>query len=38
MESAILREKAIKGWKRAWKMELVEDDNPGWRDLFGEVT
>jgi putative endonuclease len=33
MESAILREKRIKKWKRAWKLELVEEGNPEWRDL-----
>lgn len=34
MESAILREKAIKEWKRAWKIELIETANPEWRDLY----
>ena len=29
MESAISREKAIKAWKRAWKVELIEKENPG---------
>ena len=33
MESAIRREKAIKRWHRAWKIELVESNNPTWRDL-----
>jgi putative endonuclease len=33
MESAILREKRIKKWERAWKLELIEKDNPTWRDL-----
>lgn len=37
MESAILREKAIKAWKRAWKLEMIEDSNPEWRDLFPEL-
>jgi len=37
MESAIAREKAIKGWKRAWKMALIETSNPEWRDLYEEV-
>jgi len=37
MESAILREKRIKKWRRAWKVELIEEDNPGWRDLYGEI-
>jgi len=34
MESAILREKAIKAWKRNWKIELIEADNPKWSDLY----
>ena len=33
METAILREKRIKKWERAWKMDLIEADNPEWRDL-----
>ena len=38
MASAIGREKAIKEWKRAWKLELIEASNPGWRDLYGEIV
>ena len=34
MESAILREKALKKWKRAWKLELIEAENPEWEDLY----
>ena len=34
MESAILREKALKNWKRQWKMRLIEGENPEWRDLY----
>ena len=37
MESAIAREKAIKEWKRAWKIELIEKSNPEWRDLYEEL-
>ena len=33
MEEAILREKRIKKWNRAWKLALIEAENPGWRDL-----
>ena len=33
MESAITREKRIKKWNRAWKLELIEAANPEWRDL-----
>jgi len=38
MISAISREKAIKEWKRAWKMELIETNNPQWRDIFPDVS
>jgi len=37
MESAITREKAIKAWQRAWKIELLEKSNPYWRDLYTEI-
>jgi putative endonuclease len=37
MESAIAREKAIKAWKRAWKIELIEKSNPYWPDLYAEI-
>jgi len=37
MEPAITREKQIKEWKRAWKLELIEAGNPDWRDLYDEV-
>ena len=37
MESAIDREKAIKGWKRDWKLNLIEEKNPLWRDLYHEI-
>jgi putative endonuclease len=30
---AIIRETRIKGWKRAWKLALIEADNPQWLDL-----
>ena len=33
MESAIKREKAIKEWKRLWKLDLIETMNPQWHDL-----
>jgi putative endonuclease len=38
MESAITREKALKFWKRAWKIELIEASNPGWLDRYGELV
>ena len=38
MESAILREKRLKKWRRAWKMELVDAFNPSWRDLWPDIV
>jgi putative endonuclease len=32
-ESAVIREKRLKKWKRGWKLELIEKQNPAWRDL-----
>jgi putative endonuclease len=37
-EAAIRREKQIKEWKRAWKISLIESDNPHWIDLFPSVS
>ncbi len=37
MDSAITREKRIKKWNRAWKLELIEAVNPEWRDLAEEL-
>jgi putative endonuclease len=34
---AILREKRIKKWKRAWKLDLIEQYNPDWRDVSGDI-
>mgnify|MGYP001053481917 CR=1 FL=1 len=36
--SAIAREKQLKKWQRAWKIELIEEENPDWRDLYEEIT
>lgn len=33
MEDAIIREKRMKKWSRAWKLRLIERLNPDWRDL-----
>jgi len=33
INTAIAREKQIKGWNRAWKLRLIEKDNSGWNDL-----
>ena len=38
MESAITREKRIKDWKRAWKLELIESENPTWIDLYDTIV
>jgi len=37
MTDAILREKRIKKWRRAWKLELIERQNPQWRDPYDEL-
>ena len=34
IDAAIARERAIKKWRRAWKIELIESVNPDWLDLF----
>ena len=38
MESAIKREKSMKEWKRAWKLELIESVNPDWEDLYHRIV
>ena len=38
MEAAILREKHLKKWNREWKLRLVEEVNPEWRDLWDEIV
>ena len=35
--SAIKREKQLKKWNRAWKIELIEKANPNWRDLWDDL-
>ena len=37
ISGAIIREKQIKKWRRAWKLELIEKHNPQWRDLYEEL-
>ena len=37
-ESAFARERQIKKWNRAWKLELIEKENPAWRDLGDEIS
>jgi len=38
MRDAIAREKQLKKWNRAWKMELIEKANPHWRDLWADLS
>ncbi|SMF70792.1 GIY-YIG nuclease family protein [Allosphingosinicella indica] len=37
VDEALAREKAVKKWRCAWKLELIEKENPGWRDLYDQV-
>jgi len=37
MESAITREKQLKKWNRAWKLRVIEEHNPQWRDLWVDI-
>ena len=37
MDVAIAREKAIKKWRRAWKVELIDAENPDWNDLYDSL-
>jgi len=36
-DAAFRRERAMKKWRRLWKIELIERFNPGWRDLYGDL-
>ncbi|HEZ2483106.1 TPA: GIY-YIG nuclease family protein [Neisseria meningitidis] len=37
MESAITREKQLKKWNRAWKLQLIEENNVSWQDLWFDI-
>jgi putative endonuclease len=37
-ESALQRERQLKKWNRAWKLQLIERFNPSWKDLADELT
>jgi len=37
MYSAITREKKLKKWRRDWKIELIENENSDWLDLYGDI-
>ena len=36
-ESAFVRERQIKKWNRAWKLQIIEKMNPTWRDLWNDL-
>jgi len=36
-ESAFIRERQLKKWNRAWKLQLIEQMNPTWRDLYDDL-
>jgi len=36
-ESAILREKQMKKWRRSWKIRLIKGKNPDWKDLYDDI-
>jgi putative endonuclease len=38
IDAAISREKRVKRWRRAWKLKLIETDNPDWVDLYPGLT
>ena len=38
IDEAITREQAIKKWRREWKIELIEQANPDWNDLFDVIS
>ena len=38
VEAAIRREKTLKGWNRVWKLALIEEHNPEWRDLYDTLS
>ena len=38
IRSAISEEKRLKAWKRRWKLELIERENPSWRDLYDDIV
>jgi putative endonuclease len=38
MNDALTREKQMKKWRRQWKLELIEQNNPQWRDLYQDLA
>ncbi len=37
VEAALKREKQLKNWRRQWKIDLIETNNPNWIDLYGSI-
>ncbi len=37
INEALLREKRLKKWKRDWKIRLIEENNPTWKDLYDDI-
>ncbi len=37
VQGALMREKQLKKWERKWKLRLIEESNPAWKDLYGEL-
>jgi putative endonuclease len=38
IRQAIIREKQLKKWKRQWKINLIEKENPEWKDLYDDIV
>ncbi|MFM7028843.1 MAG: GIY-YIG nuclease family protein [Chakrabartia sp.] len=38
IQDARVREYQMKSWKRAWKLRVIEEKNPAWRDLFNDLN
>jgi putative endonuclease len=38
IDEAIAREKSLKRWRRDWKLKLIENMNPGWKDLYFDLN
>lgn len=38
LEEARSRERLLKRWKRKWKLDLIEEHNPQWRDLYDDIV
>lgn len=37
IQEARARERSLKRWRRAWKLDLIEKDNPSWKDLSSDI-